>query len=221
MGSEQSPVEASVDRVLEDATGTLARSAERLRSLDQLLHAQREARGAADVALERTRRLLEGVDIDLTDREPSPSTSAAPGSAPAVRVLVVDDNPSIREVVKLLLTLEFDDGVVEVRAVADGPAAIDAAGWQPQVLIVDWVMPGMDGLETSRRLRAALPGARILLYSAHLAVDAEERALGAGADRFLAKGTDPAGLVAEVAAVVAAAGSDAVSGLGGASPRPR
>lgn len=80
-------------------------------------------------------------------------------------VLVVDDLPHIR----LLLTLALPvwEGDLQVVAEArDGEEAVEAAlRHQPDAIVLDWRMPGCDGLAVLPRLRAAAPDARIVMYS--------------------------------------------------------
>ena len=78
------------------------------------------------------------------------------------RVLVVDDNPDAADSLAVLLRLEGH----EVRVACDGPAALAAAQADPaEVVILDLGMPGMDGFEVGRRLRA-LPRSKDVLLVA-------------------------------------------------------
>ena len=82
--------------------------------------------------------------------------------SPARRVLVVDDNRDSADSLALLLTTLGHD----VRAVYDGESAIGEAGrFRPHVVLLDLGMPGLDGLETARRLRAAHPGEAMFLVA--------------------------------------------------------
>ena len=68
------------------------------------------------------------------------------------RVLVVDDDTTIAEVVGDYLR----DAGLEFRHVADGPSALSLAkAWQPDIVVLDLMLPGLDGLEVCRRLRRA------------------------------------------------------------------
>ena len=117
------------------------------------------------------------VDVDSDGRRGSRFTvvlpiDAAPGgatasvvsreSSPARRVLVVDDNrDSADSLAQLLATLGHD-----VRTVYDGESAIAEAGrFRPHVVLLDLGMPGLDGLQTARRLRAAHPGEAMFLVA--------------------------------------------------------
>ena len=98
-------------------------------------------------------------------------------------VLVVDDDPAIREMLRHALQLD-GHSVAEVK---DGKAA-----WQvikqhrPAVVVVDVMMPGMDGLELCRRVKAEDKEIKLIVYTAGMATEAE--ALAAGADAYVHKG---------------------------------
>lgn len=104
-------------------------------------------------------------------------------------VLVVDDDPRSRELLQLLLGA---DGY-RVAAFADGPAALEALGaGTPRVVLMDLVMPGMDGIELCRRLRRSAAGGQLGLVVLSGMDDAETRrtALEAGADAVMTKPVD-------------------------------
>jgi CheY-like chemotaxis protein len=106
-----------------------------------------------------------------------------------LRVLIVDDCPDNRETTARLLRLWG----CEVRLAADGAAALAAAAWRPDVVLLDIGLPRMDGYEVARRLRADPRTARTFLAAlTGLARDEDRRrALAAGCDRHLAKPVDP------------------------------
>lgn len=99
------------------------------------------------------------------------------GSRP-LRVLVVDDTDHVRDMLVTMLEL---DGF-EVRGCAQGGAAVVAAAdeFEPHVVVIDYKMPGADGIATARALRAARPEQSIVLYSAYLDRRLEEQARAAG-----------------------------------------
>lgn len=77
----------------------------------------------------------------------------------SLRVLYVDDEPDIREVACLSLSL---DPELEVQECASGVRAVEVArSWQPHLIMLDVMMPGMDGPETFARLRAQADTAAI------------------------------------------------------------
>ena len=108
------------------------------------------------------------------------------GPADFLRVLVVDDCPDTRMTLRLLLALWGHD----VREAADGPAALEAAArFRPHVVLLDLVLPGLDGFEVARRLRK-LPGLSDVLLVAVTAYGSEEdrrRGREAGFDHYLVK----------------------------------
>ncbi len=117
---------------------------------------------------------------------------------PAPYVLVVEDDPNISEVVVRYLAREG----LEVTAVADGRDALDAAAarW-PDLVVLDLMLPGIDGLEVCRRLRARAPVPVIMLTARG---DEEDRVLGLelGADDYVVKPFSPRELTARVRAVL-------------------
>lgn len=102
-----------------------------------------------------------------------------------IRVMVVDDADHVR---RMLIDLLDVDGFEVVAAAGSGAEALeqlDAA--EPDVAVVDYKMPEMDGLETCRRMRAARPDQRIILYTAFLDADVEQEAKQIGVDLCLGK----------------------------------
>jgi two-component system response regulator MprA len=101
-----------------------------------------------------------------------------------VRILVVDDEPAVREAVDRALRLEGYD----TELAADGREALDAlADRAPDALVLDLLMPHVDGLEVCRRLRAAGDRTPVLVLTARDAVPDRVRGLDAGADDYLVK----------------------------------
>ncbi len=113
-------------------------------------------------------------------------------------ILLVDDDPTIRSVLARRLTREGFD----VRTAPSGAAALAALerGW-PSLLVVDLMMPGMDGFELSRRIKrvADLP---IIFLSAVDASESKVRALEEYAEDYITKPFDPDELVARVQRVL-------------------
>jgi two-component system, OmpR family, response regulator MprA len=101
-----------------------------------------------------------------------------------MRILVVDDDPAVRE--SLRRSLSFNG--YEVDVAADGAEALARIGArQPDALIVDVMMPRLDGLDTTRALRSAGNDLPILVLTARDAVADRVDGLDAGADDYLTK----------------------------------
>src|SRR3954451_7641804 len=100
------------------------------------------------------------------------------------RVLVVDDDRSVRE--SLRRSLEFNGYAVTLAA--DGAEALASiAGHSPDALVIDVMMPRLDGIETTRALRSAASGLPILVRTARDSVGDRVGGLDAGADDYLTK----------------------------------
>ena len=100
------------------------------------------------------------------------------------RVLVVDDDRAVRD--SLRRSLEFNG--YEVVLAADGAEGLVAVGSQhPDVVVIDVMMPRLDGIETTRALRAAGNDVPILVLTARDAVGDRVEGLDAGADDYLTK----------------------------------
>ena len=105
-----------------------------------------------------------------------------PDSKP--RVLVVDDDRAVRD--SLRRSLEFNG--YEVVLAADGAEALVTLGAQhPDVVVIDVMMPRLDGIETTRALRAAGNDVPVLVLTARDAVGDRVEGLDAGADDYLTK----------------------------------
>ena len=101
-----------------------------------------------------------------------------------MRILVVDDEPSVRDALDRALRL---DGY-KVALAPDGRSALEAlADDPPDAVVLDVLMPAPDGLEVCRRLRAAGDHTPVLLLTARDAVPDRVRGLDAGADDYLTK----------------------------------
>jgi DNA-binding NarL/FixJ family response regulator len=117
-----------------------------------------------------------------------------------VRLLVVDDHPVVRQGLRTFLETRPDFEVVG--EAADGEGAIAAAArLRPDVILMDLVMPGVDGLEAIGRIRAAEPAARILVLTSFASADQVLPALRAGAAGYLLKDAAPAEVEAAIRAV--------------------
>jgi len=122
------------------------------------------------------------------------SNNQASGSEKPMRVLVVDDNHDAAESLAFLLSLEGHTVVVAY----DGVAALsEAAKFQPQIVLLDIGMPGMDGYQVARALRAgeSTRSMKIIALTGYGQPDDHERACAAGFDDHLTKPIDPEFLI--------------------------
>lgn len=111
---------------------------------------------------------------------------AMPPAPAPFRVMLVDDEPVIRELVQAML----EGGGVEVRCVESGTRALqEAHAFQPHLVLLDIVMPGLDGLAVLRLLRAdpALAGVPIHMLTARARPTDHAAAERAGADGYIEK----------------------------------
>lgn len=103
------------------------------------------------------------------------------------RILVVDDDPAMREV----LTIRLERWGHEVAAAEDGKAAEVVAGdWKPDLVITDLVMPGQSGLQLLQALKGADERRAVVLITAHGEVDTAVEAMKHGAADFVTKPID-------------------------------
>lgn len=117
-----------------------------------------------------------------------------------MRLLVVDDHPVVRRGLRSFLETRGDFDVVG--EAADGKAAVEAAArLAPDVILMDLVMPGIGGLEAISRIRAADPGARILVLTSFASADEVLPALRRGAAGYLLKDAAPAEVETAIRAI--------------------
>ena len=111
-----------------------------------------------------------------------------------IRVLIVDDHAIVRKGIRALLS---ESGGFEVVAeVADGKDAVHKAQeTQPDVILMDLLMPGMDGIEATRQITSRQPEARILVLTSFAADNKLFPAIKAGAVGYLLKDSSPDDLV--------------------------
>jgi DNA-binding NarL/FixJ family response regulator len=120
--------------------------------------------------------------------------------AEAIRILVVDDHPVVRQGLRAFL--DTRDGMAVVGEAGDGETAVaEAARLRPDVTLMDLLMPGIGGLEAISRIRAADAGARILVLTSFSSADQVVPAVRAGAAGYLLKDAVPEAVEAAVRAV--------------------
>ncbi len=126
-------------------------------------------------------RSLAGVGA-RSQNESVVTESAAHG--PKARILVVDDDPHVTYVVSRAL----ERAGHEVGTASDGETALrEAASWHPELIVLDVLMPGMDGLEVCRRVRRGTPQPLVLMLTAKDGLLDQVAGLDAGADDYVVK----------------------------------
>lgn len=164
------------------------------------------------------------IEVDLRSAaphqdRPSPCDDALGGATglAGARVLVVDDNATNRKVVGLIL----DTAGITTAIAENGREALAAlARWPFDLVLMDMMMPEMDGIEATRRLRAGEAGPQaqetpLLMLTANTLPEHVAQSLAAGADGHLAKPITPASLLQAV--TQALSGSDHQTSAGDAS----
>ena len=122
-------------------------------------------------------------------------TNGATQTATVFTVLVADDN----EVAQRLCKRVLEKAGYGVLIAGDGLQAVDLAlKHRPAMILMDVAMPGIDGLEAMRRIKAEIPTMPIVIASAHSMASDRERFLAAGADDVLSKPFRLADLIAIV-----------------------
>ncbi|SHL58208.1 response regulator transcription factor [Streptomyces noursei] len=134
-----------------------------------------------------------------------PELSRADGSP--VRVLVVDDESALADLLSLALRYEGWD----IRAEGDGAGALRCArSWRPDAVVLDVMLPDMDGLTVLGRLRNELPDVPVLFLTAKDAVEDRIAGLTAGGDDYVTKPFSLEEVVARLRGLLRRAGAAAV-----------
>jgi DNA-binding NarL/FixJ family response regulator len=129
-----------------------------------------------------------------------------PGS-PTIRTMLVDDHALVREGIRQILEKEPDIAVIG--EAERGDLALELLdSLQPDVVLLDVRMPGMSGIETTRRIRAAFPKVRVLILSGY--ADFAVEAFHAGASGYVLKSARSSELVAALRSVFS--GSTVIQG---------
>ncbi|MBV9006183.1 MAG: response regulator transcription factor, partial [Solirubrobacterales bacterium] len=116
-----------------------------------------------------------------------------------IRVLIVDDHAVVREGLRTFL--ELQDDVEVIAEAADGEEAVESAQkLRPDVILMDLVMPKLDGIAAMRRLHDLLPDARVIVLTSFLDEDRLLPAIQAGAAGYLLKNAEPAELARAIRA---------------------
>jgi len=133
--------------------------------------------------------------------------SAQVSGPPTIRVMLVDDHALVREGISQILDKEPD--ITVIGEAERGDLALEMLeSLQPDVVLLDVRMPGMSGIETTRRIRAAFPKIRVMILSAH--ADFAVEAFRAGASGYVLKSARSNELVAALRSVFS--GSTVIQG---------
>jgi DNA-binding NarL/FixJ family response regulator len=131
------------------------------------------------------------------------ATRAETTSVKEIRILLVDDQISVRRGLTMRLQLEPD--ITIVGEAEDGIAAVAAAQTlQPDVLVMDYEMPGMDGLEATKTLADLGSDSRVVMLSIHDDASLKQAAAGAGVHAFVAKHQSSEALLAAIRSAASA-----------------
>jgi two-component system NarL family response regulator len=123
----------------------------------------------------------------------------------AVRVVIVEDNRAFRETLRLLLALRPEIDVLD--AVASGGEAVEVCTrLDPDVAVIDYRMPGLNGAQTTTALRAASPRTRVVCLSASVTTEELEAVTDAGAVACLTKDRGLEEIVSVIEAAATASG---------------
>jgi two-component system OmpR family response regulator len=122
-----------------------------------------------------------------------------PENRPAARVLVVDDERNIADVISI--ALRYND--YEVETAADGRAALEAvSSFRPDLVVLDVMLPDLDGFEVAKRLRERADDTPILFLTARDTTDDKVRGLTLGGDDYVTKPFSVEELLARIATVL-------------------
>ena len=123
------------------------------------------------------------------DREPEPAPVEPEPAGPALKVVIIDDDPDARDFMRMGLEV---GGYQVVGEAGDGPSAVQAVTeGEPDLVLVDLHMPDIGGLELLPKLKEAHWSAKYVVVSAIGATRMVEAAMEAGAVGFIEKGVSP------------------------------
>ena len=117
-----------------------------------------------------------------------PPSLASKSDNPLIRVLIVDDKPQVRQELRLLLQISCDVEIVG-EAVNGQEAIHQAELLHPDVVILDLEMPVLDGFQAARQIKQRMLAKRVVILSVHSEPEEISRAMQAGADAFIQKGS--------------------------------
>lgn len=116
-----------------------------------------------------------------------------------IRLLIVDDMPYVRQDLCTALSLVGAETIEIVGEASSGREAIQqVTALQPDVVLMDLEMPGMDGYTATRAIKADFPNVKVVALTVHSYLSAQAKARQAGVDDFIEKGTS----IAEVFKII-------------------
>src|SRR6478672_11978430 len=119
-----------------------------------------------------------------------------------IRVLLVDDHAMVRRGMRDFLSLHDDIDVVG--EAADGAAGVEQAkALQPDIVVMDLIMPNLDGIEATGRIKAALPDVEVIALTSFIEESRVVAAIEAGASGFLLKDAEADELAAAIRSAAA------------------
>ena len=140
------------------------------------------------------------MEPEATGQEPPKQQSLGRSARGLIRVLIVDDHAVLRQALRLLL--ESHSGIEVLGDVANGrDASAIAEELQPDIVLMDVVMPGLNGLDATRQIRKRCPNTRVLILSGYEEEEQIIEALRAGASGYLVKESDIGELLLAIQAV--------------------
>ena len=123
------------------------------------------------------------------DEAPVTRTRSVGAAAQRVRVLIVDDHTLLRQALRMML--DDNDALEVVGEAANGREAVEAAErLRPDVVLMDMVMPSLNGIEATRQIAKRTPSCRVLILTAYLEDEHLLQSLKAGAAGYVVKNSD-------------------------------
>ena len=154
------------------------------------------------IPLDQAVQLLKTEEFDLILSEPHNKAIMKPQADSLtmdnkVRILIVDDNPVLREGLKSILSNSTTFDIVG--EAGDGQEAVEVvAKLHPDLVLMDLSMPRMDGIAATREIKKEWPGTKILAFTVHKTPEYQTAAMEAGADGYLVKDSSRTELIQSI-----------------------